>query len=302
MKRDSSGHFYGKFSHPTLGKITLCKDGTIRSSVRNPAERKPLTLDQYARLARVRHASALWHVIKTCDIKDFFTCPNPYARIIGDASLSHCLYGLSNSQKNDGTNYVAPILVSWGDILPVQYDNGLRATDISLGLNRLRPDTPFNDFVRWILDENPTFLEDDFLALLYLSQKWYNGKPCVDAIRAEVHLVPTPGTITEVAPQFFELVKDVPVGLENALTVDHSSTACAFAFIHSGWRGKVMQSSTQHLICRYDCWPEQIGILRKEFHSLNGTSDDGSIVLKPKSPVLFGVDTNSNPLNPNEIK
>lgn len=298
MKKNADGQFVGRFNHPIFGKCTLRRDGVVQSA--RIAPRTSITLSQYAGNARVRNAAALWNVLKPLRLEELFTDVRPYTKIAADANNSPELYGMVKEQKAKGYCTIAPILVSWGEILPVQYDTTLCHTDISIGDNRLNENTLYSDFCRWILENNIAFVKDDRLSLIFLTQIYNLDVPRVKAERFDICLSPDHSKgklLNEIVPGFLDLVTSVAVDVdERVLTIDPAEKMCAFAFVHSGWRDGKIHNSTQHLVCRFDPWDLQLPLLRDEFKSLRGIISNQPILTRENGALCEKFGYSFNPI------
>lgn len=282
MKKNANGQFTGRFTHPIFGKCTLRRDGVVQTARNTP--RTSITLSQYAGNARVRNAAALWNVLKPLHIDDLFTDVKPYTKIASDANNSPAHFGMVKEQKAKGFCTIAPILVSWGEILPVIYDETLGYTNISIGDHTLDDTTSFADFCKWIVENNPVFRYGDRLSIIFVQQGYINENPLVRASRSGIILEKDyqfNDTLAELNPEFFNLLSTVDVDIdEKALTLDPDEKMCAFAFVHSGWRYGKIHNSTQHLICRFNPWDLQLPLLRQEFKSLRGVISNQPILTR----------------------
>ena len=214
----------------------------------------PLSPVKYYTKAKVRHAYYLHLALQSVSTPFFFP-RDPWPSILADTLDSSSFFGLTEQQAKSGQCYVAPILVSKGDILPVNYNPTIEISDISLGDNVLHSNTPLTDFVHWVIDNNPSFIYGDCISLIYVKQSFEYGIPVVKPQRFDLELHFSPLTLGEAYPEFFDHVSCTRFGDEVFLDVNPSLHHCAFAFVHSGMRNGIYTRSTQHLFCRYPYEP-----------------------------------------------
>lgn len=288
MARIVDGRPVGKITHPIFGRISLTKNGQIRSAVHEP--RKNTTLEQYVRQIRVRHAAAMWNVLKPL-IRDNFGVSSPYTIIAPEASNSPALFGITKVEKETNNFPVAPILVSYGDILPITYDHATQATNIRLGSLQLDIDsiyyTTYNDLVDAILnnDENLGYQYGDTITLLYVFMKADAETEYIELKPGSLHLVleHRPGLLLDTLPLADIYLRSVEIAPgEYALTFDPFYRNCGFAFIHQGKRDGADVYSTQHLICRTDPWQLNRHKLKAEFLSISGNKEPSIITASEK--------------------
>lgn len=257
---------YGRIQHPFLGPITICRDGRIIS---RRTTRPTTSWAQYLNAARVSNASALWRALKE-HLTMYLELNISFHKIFTDAAADkEHFYGLPTELRNSDYCTVAPILVSHGTLNPILYDPHLDATNISLGNTVITEMTTEEEFSEAIMRNNPDFQYGDILVLLQVDQCWdAQGNPYVDPYFSSFQFLrPDDPEYPNTNTGLLEFVSSVSTAQGNRLTYAKNLHNCAFAFIHFATRSDKAVCSTQHLICRYDPWPDMLPLLEFDYHN-----------------------------------